>query len=148
MAVYLYNRVVVNGWISPSAANDPNNIHGVLVRRTRGEYYTVPEPVHNVLLGAAIRLNLSAAITLRPRLLDGILMILAEGQTQLRLKDGSHIQIIESLSFAHPSTVKKFQYACICRQERLLLVWHDEIQNVISHATYLEEKLLAMVSLQ
>lgn len=146
MAVYLYNRIIVNGWISPHAANDPENIHGVLVRRNRGEYYTAPNPVHNVLLGAVIRLNLSAAITMRPRLLDGILMILTEGQTQLQLKDGSQIQIIESLSFAHPTTVKKYQYACICRQERLLLVWHDEIQNVLNYAQFLEEKLLALVS--
>ncbi|KAJ6438548.1 glycosyltransferase family 2 [Purpureocillium lavendulum] len=111
----------------------------------RGNYVTAPDTVHHVLLGAVIRLNLSVAITLRPQLLDGVLRSLMPGQTELKFKDGSQVQIIDSLTFAHSATVKKFQYACICRQERLVLVWHDDLQNIVPVATQMEEKLLSLV---
>ncbi|KAM3544636.1 hypothetical protein ARSEF1564_002504 [Beauveria bassiana] len=145
MATYIYNRIMVSGWIHPDAAHDPNNIHGVLIRRTRGQYLSVPEPVHPVLHDAVSRMNLAVAVTIRPRLLEGIMMTLTEGQTELRLKDGSQLQVIDSLNHAHPTTVKKYQYACICQQERMLLVWHDDISHVLSHAAHLEEKLLTMI---
>jgi len=41
---------------------------------------------------------------------------------------------------------KKFQYACLVRDERMALVWHDDLQQIIPHATRLEEKLLSLVS--
>ncbi|ATY61836.1 hypothetical protein A9K55_007237 [Cordyceps militaris] len=145
MANYIYNSIMVSGWIHPNAAQDPNNIHGVLIRRARGQYLSVPEPVHPVLHEAVSRMNLAVAITIRPRLLEGIMMTLTEGQTELRLKDGSQLQVIDSLNHAHPTTVKKYQYACICQQERMLLVWHDDISHVLSHAAHLEEKLLTMI---
>ncbi|KAJ3493667.1 hypothetical protein NLG97_g4589 [Lecanicillium saksenae] len=145
MATYIYNRVMVSGWIHPDAALDPNNVHGVLIRRSRGQYLTVPDPAHPVLYEAVKRMNLAVAVTIRPRLLEGIMMALTEGQTELRLKDGSQLQVIDSLNHAHPTTVKKYQYACICQHERMLLVWHDDISQVLSHAAYLEEKLLTMI---
>ncbi|KAM3450030.1 hypothetical protein MY3296_006427 [Beauveria thailandica] len=145
MATYIYNRIMVSGWIHPDAAHDPNNIHGVLIRRARGQYLSVPEPVHPVLHDAVSRMNLAVAVTIRPRLLEGIMMTLTEGQTELRLKDGSQLQVIDSLNQAHPTTVKKYQYACICQQERMLLVWHDDISHVLGHAAHLEEKLLTMI---
>ncbi|KAM3502634.1 hypothetical protein MY10362_004703 [Beauveria mimosiformis] len=145
MATYIYNRIMVSGWIHPDAAYDSNNIHGVMIRRTRGQYLSVPEPVHPVLHDAVSRMNLAVAVTIRPRLLEGIMMTLTEGQTELRLKDGSQLQVIDSLNHAHPTTVKKYQYACICQQERMLLVWHDDISHVLGHAAHLEEKLLTMI---
>lgn len=145
MATYIYNRIMVSGWIRPDAASDPDNIHGVLIRRTRGQYLSVPEPVHPALFDAVNRMNLAVAITIRPRLLEGILAVLTEGQSELRFKDGSQLQVIDSLAHAYPTTVKKYQYACICQAERMLLVWHDDISHVLNHAAQLEEKLLAMI---
>ncbi|KAM3504425.1 hypothetical protein MY11210_008355 [Beauveria gryllotalpidicola] len=145
MATYIYNRIMVSGWIHPDAAHDPNNIHGVLIRHSRGQYLSVPEPVHPVLHDAVSRMNLAVAVTIRPRLLEGIMMALTQGQTELRLKDGSQLQVIDSLNHASPTTVKKYQYACICQQERMLLVWHDDISHVLGHAAHLEEKLLTMI---
>lgn len=144
MIGYLYKRVVAGGWI-PSKSTADDNL-GVLLRRTRGSYVTSPDTLHHDLLGAVIRLNLIVALTMRPQMLDGILAALMPGQTELRFKDGSQMQIIDSLTAAQPSSVKKFQYACICRQERLVLVWQDDFQNIIPQATRIEERLLSLVS--
>lgn len=136
--------MVASGWMP--AEHDPEDCLGVLMRRSRGSYVTVPEPAHHVLLGAVIRLNLVVAMTMRPQMLEGILDSLVPGQTELRFRDGSQLQIIDSLTLAQPSNVKKFQYACVCRQERLVLVWQDDIQNMIPQATRIEERLLSLVS--
>jgi len=147
MVRYLHNRVVASGWTPPESARSHDDCLGVLLRRSRGNYVTAPDTVHHALLGAVMRLNLSVAITLQPQLLDGVLRSLTPGQTELKFKDGSQVQIIDSLTFAHSATVKKFQYACICRQERLVLVWHDDLQNIVPVATQMEEKLLSLVGL-
>ena len=143
MNTYLHKRMIASGWIP--AENDPEDCLGVLMRRTRGSYVTSPDPAHHVLLGAVMRLNLVVAMTMRPQMLDGILESLAPGQTELRFKDGSQLQILDSLTTAQPSNVKKFQYACVFRQERLVLVWQDDIQNMIPQATRIEEKLLSLI---
>lgn len=146
MNTYLYKRMVASGWIPEK--QDPEDCLGVMMRRTRGSYVTTPEQTHHVLLGAVIRLNLLVALTMRPQMLEGIIDSLAPGQTELRFKDGSQLQIIDSLTLAQPSNIKKFQYACVCRQERLVLIWQDDIQNIIPQATRIEERLLSLVSQQ
>jgi hypothetical protein len=143
MIGYLYKRAISSGWISQRYS--PEDHLGVLLRRARGHYVTAPEPVNPVLLDAVMRLNVVVALTMRPEMLDGILASLTPGQTELRFKDGSQVQIIESLALAHPTSVKKFQYACVCRRERLILVWHDDLQGIVPQATRMEEKLLALV---
>ncbi|KAG9255368.1 putative glycosyltransferase family 2 protein [Emericellopsis atlantica] len=137
-------RMQASGWVVGGERSVEDCV-GVLLRRTRGSYVTAPAEVHHVLQGAVIRLNLVVALTMRPSMLEGILNSLTPGQTELRFKDGSQLQIIESLTLAQPSTVKKFQYACICRQERLILVWQDDLQNIIPQATRVEERLLSLV---
>jgi hypothetical protein len=145
MISYLYKRMQASAWIPSNPS--PEDCMGVLMRRTRGSYVTSPDQVSHVLQGAVIRLNLMVALTMRPSMLEGIINSLTPGQTELRFKDGSQLQIIDSLTSAQPSNVKKFQYACICRQERLVLVWQDDLQNIIPQATRVEERLLSLVSL-
>jgi hypothetical protein len=142
MLTYLTKRMVASGWMPEQ--HDPEDCLGVLMRRARGSYITTPD-THHVLHGAVMRLNLCVAATLRPQMLDGIIDSLAPGQTELRFKDGSQLQIIDSLTLAQPSNIKKFQYACICRQERLVLVWQDDIQNIVPQAIRVEERLLSLV---
>lgn len=74
--------MIASGWIS--AEQNPEDCPGVLLRRTRGSYVTPPEEAHHVLLGAAIRLNLVIALTMRPQMLEGILKLFvswADGAT-------------------------------------------------------------------
>lgn len=144
MISYLYARIVSNGWALSNP--DPEDYMGVLVRKARGNYITMPTPINNRLLNATIKLNLIVGLTMRPQMLDGILGSLTPGQTELKFKDGSQLQILDSLAQADSSNVRKFQYACVFRQERMILVWHDEVMNLVPQATKIEEKLLGLVS--
>lgn len=145
MIDYLLKRIVAGGWLPPDHHQNPQECLGVLLRRSRGLYVTAPDPLNHILLGAAMRLNLAVAMTMRVQILDGILASLAPGQSELRFKDGSQLQIIDSLTLAQPANIRKFQYACVCRQERLILVWQDDIQNIIPQATRVEERLLSLI---
>jgi hypothetical protein len=145
MITYLHKRMAASGWIPADNHRNPEDCLGVLMRRSRGNYVTAPEPLHHVLHGAVIRLNLVVAMAIRPQMLDGIIASLVPGQTEIRFKDGSQLQIIDSLSFAQPSTVKRLQYACVCRQERILLVWQNDLQEIIPQATRMEERLLSLI---
>ena len=145
MITYLHKRMAASGWIPADSHRNPEDCLGVLMRRSRGNYVTAPEPLHHVLHGAVIRLNLVVAMAIRPQMLDGIIASLVPGQTEIRFKDGSQLQIIDSLSFAQPSTVKRLQYACVCRQERILLVWQNDLQEIIPQATRMEERLLSLI---
>lgn len=74
-----------------------------------------------------------------------ILAGMQEAQTELMMKGGCQLQVIESLASISSSSVKKFQYAAILRKEGLLLVWQDEITHILGHAQHMEDKLLAYV---
>ena len=78
-----------------------------------------------------------------------IFTLLQPNQTELVLPSGFQVQVVDSLteiacSPAH--IVKKFQYAALVREERILLVWHDELDQILVHAEDIEGKLLAFVS--
>lgn len=78
---------------------------------------------------------------------DVVLSSLEPFQTELPMAGGSQLQVMDSLNDIAQNTVKKFQYACLVRKERLLLIWHDDLQDIIPHASRMEEKLLSLVSI-
>lgn len=118
---------------------------GVLMRKAKRKYVTAPEAINPQVLEAVTRINAAYAFTMRSDVLDGILAEQPPGLSNLMLADGSQLQILESITSITSANVKKFQYACILREECLILVWHDDLDLLLPHATRLEEKLLALV---
>ncbi|POS69221.1 hypothetical protein DHEL01_v212385 [Diaporthe helianthi] len=145
MVNYLANRVSANGWMPQPAIKDPSHGLGVLLRQSRGNYICCPENIYDELLFAVQRLNVGVAVTMKPEMLAGIIASLQPDQQELRLKGGSQLQILDSLTAVTSSGVKKFQYGAILRHEGVLLVWQDEIQHVLAHAQRMEDKLLTYV---
>ena len=145
MVNYLGNKACASGWMPQEALDMPREGLGVLLRQSRGQYMCRPVDIEPSLLLAVQRLNVAVAMTIRPDMLESIFNTLEPFQTELRLKDGSQLQIIQSLTSITASTVKKFQYACLLRQERTVLVWHDEVNQILIHAGRVEERLLSFV---
>lgn len=127
------------------ALTDGSRGLGVLLRQSRGNYISCPEDVDLQLLGAAQRLNVGVLVTLRLNMLYPIIAGMHDGQTELMMKGGYQLQVLESLASVSSSSVKKFQYAAILRKEGILLVWQDEITQILGHAQHMEDKLLAYV---
>jgi hypothetical protein len=127
------------------SSDNPLECHGALLRKSRGSYVTSPENISPKLLEAVQRMNVEVAFTMRPHVLDGIVSALLPGQTDTKLNDGSQLQVLPSLDAVTAASVRKFQYACLVRQEKMLLVWHDDLEHIVPHAARMEEKLLALV---
>lgn len=146
MVVYLANRVSAYGWIPSPALSDPSRGLGVLLRQSRGHYICCPENINNELLSAAQRLNVGVLVTMRLEMLHPIVAGMYDGQTELVMKGGYQLQIVDSLaSVTSSGSVRKFQYAAILRKEELLLVWQDDVTQILPHAQRMEDKLLSYI---
>ncbi|KAF2761334.1 hypothetical protein EJ05DRAFT_491960 [Pseudovirgaria hyperparasitica] len=147
MIKYLSGRITGNQWL-PSVSEREHSAYGVLLRRARGEYVCDPEPVNAWLLAAVQKINVAVAFTMSTQTTDVIFSTIQPHQTDLALPNGSQLQIVNSLAEIASSSsgsIRKFQYAALVREEKLLLVWHDELDKILNHAANIEGKLLAMI---
>ena len=132
-------------WLSPRALL-PGSCEGVLIRRAQGEFVTEPQVANPDLLNAVKRINPGVALTMSTDGIQAIFEVLEPMETELMFQNGSQIQIFESMAdIANSSTIRKFQYAAFLRQERVLLVWHDDLSAILSHAMEVESRILALV---
>jgi hypothetical protein len=146
MVKFLYSRILTNNWFGKtSPANALDERLGTLIRKTRGLYATAPDLVHPDLVAAVQKLNAQVAFTMRTDSVEIILDTLDEFQADLVMRDGSQIQVLESLSDILTMNVRRFQYCCVLRRERIVLVWHDDLEEIIPHALRLEDRLLSLI---
>jgi hypothetical protein len=132
-------------WMTVGPAS-PHVCEGVLIRKGLGEYVTEPQNIDRDLLGAVRRVNPGVALTMSTDGTQAIFDVLEPHETELMFQNGSQIQIFESMAdIAASITIKKFQYAALVRQERVLLVWHDELGAILSQAMEIESRILALV---
>ena len=146
MIKHLYSRMNSHQWSKQSRYIDFDSYDGVLLRKARDSYVCHPASMNKELVDVVTALNVQVAFTMRCETIDVLVAKLSPQQTTIRMLDQSQLQVIDSLSEVSSSKTKKFQYACLVRREKLLLVWHDDMQRIIPHATNLEEKLLSIVS--
>ena len=148
MVKFLHNRILANAWMTPNEKTSESVCQGVLLRQNRGVYISQPTFAHHELMAAVSRLNVGVAFTMFTATTDVIFDSLSPSQTEFTLSNGSQYQIIESMSDISKSAstkIKRFQYACLVRKERLVLLWHDEVQKILSHAAIVERNLLASI---
>jgi hypothetical protein len=119
---------------------------GVLIRKGLGDYVTEPQAIDQNLLAAVKRVNPGVALTMSTDGTQAIFDVLEAHETELMFQNGSQIQIFESMAdIAGSIAIRKFQYAALVRQERVLLVWHDDLGAILSQAMDIESRLLALV---
>ncbi|KAL6711095.1 hypothetical protein ACN47E_006970 [Coniothyrium glycines] len=142
---HLYAKASSMRWITP-AALEPGSCEGVLLRKGTGSYVMEPLAAHHDLVAAVTRINPGVALTMSTDGTQAIFDVLEPFETELMFQNGSQIQIFESMAdVATSSAIRKFQYAALIRKERLLLVWHDDLGAILSQATEIESRILALV---
>lgn len=148
MSKYLLQKFQTNKWI-PAAFNSEEDHMGLLLRQGRGLYVTQPKTISQQLLAAVVKLNVEIAFTMVSDITSSIIEGLYAGQEDLYLpQDHSQYQIVESLdaiASAPTGRIRKFQYVCIVRREKLVLLWHDSVEAMVTHVQDVEAKLLALV---
>lgn len=144
MAHYLYGKMATNLWLT----SPESEFHGILLRQARGVYVSEPEMVSPLLLSAIEKLNVEVAFTMSTKTTSAIFASLTADQTEIVMPDGTQYQIVDSMEdMARLASVKvkKFQYACLVRKQRMVLVWHDDIFEILSHGEELEKIFLGMI---
>ena len=121
-----------------------------MLRHTRGQYVSMPQVLAPSLLAAVQRLNVAVAFTMSTDVTDLIFSIFAPNQTELVLPhDSTQYQILESfddMAKATSNKIKRFQYTCFVRKEKVLLLWNDDVEGILTHAADIERQLLTVVS--
>lgn len=132
-------------WMTPGPVS-PMLCEGVLIRKTLGNYVTEPQAIDQDLLNAVKRVNPGVALTMSTDGTQAIFDVLEPNETELMFQNGSQIQIFDSMAdIAASIAIRKFQYAALVRQERVLLVWHDDLGAILSQAMEIESRMLALV---
>ncbi|KAF2864818.1 glycosyl transferase family group 2-domain-containing protein [Massariosphaeria phaeospora] len=142
---HLYGKAVSMQWMIAGPV-PPGTCTGILIRKTQGEFACEPEPVDRELLDAVKQVNPGVAMTIVTEGTNAVFDVIDPGETELLFQNGSQIQIFESMvEIASSSAIRKFQYAALLRRERVLLVWHDDLGRILSHAMEVESRLLALI---
>ena len=149
MSKYLLQKFQTNKWIPETFSSEEDHL-GLLIRQYRGSYVTQPQSISLSLLAAVQKLNVEVAFTMVSEITSSIIEGLEPGQEDLYLpQDHSQYQIVDSLdaiASAPSGRIRKFQYVCIVRKEKLVLLWHDSVEAMVPHVQDVEAKLLALVS--
>lgn len=124
----------------------PGVCAGVFMRKSHGDYVAEPQRVDQNLLEAVKRINPGVALTMSTEGTSAVFDFIDSSETELLFANGSQVQIFDSMAeLAASIAVKKFQYAALVRYERVMLVWHDDLGAILSHAMEIESRMLALI---
>jgi hypothetical protein len=146
MTKFLHSKVSANGWFK---VDPPTRPLGVLVHQSSGGYVTEPRDLSPLLVQAVEKLGVEVAFTISTETTEAIFDVIQDNDHEIVLGDKSQLQIIDSMSDMARiglTQVGKSQHAALLKAERILLVWHDDVDQVLLQATKIEEKLLGLVS--
>ncbi|KAK6360873.1 hypothetical protein TWF730_006989 [Orbilia blumenaviensis] len=149
MSQYLFQRFQRKGLIPSGALTDSYSDCGLLVRRAAGSYISQPRSISPSLLNAVANLDVYVAFTMKSYITEPIFKALPAHLTELELKrGGDRYQVVDSLeeiAQASPKDISRFQYICFVREERVVLLWHDSIKEIVDHAARVEEVFLSQI---
>jgi hypothetical protein len=106
---------------------------GVLLRRSDGIYTGEPLFLNTDLVRAVERLGVAVAFTMSSEITQALLQQITPFQTEFSLDPrGFTLPIVNSVHdiATGKSTVTRDSYVCLCRQERMVLVWGDTVPGI------------------
>ncbi|KAK9467989.1 glycosyl transferase family group 2-domain-containing protein [Lipomyces arxii] len=151
MCHHLYNEILLRNWID--SVLDKENTPCVALRIAHlemdlVEYRSFP-PEANLFDNAygytasIAALNVEVAVRLSYPVVTMLLSVIAPHAYDIELDPATRIQVIES--YADLRRARKYQYAAFVRSENCLVIWADNIKDVITFAATLEGKMVEVV---
>ncbi|PVH99985.1 hypothetical protein DM02DRAFT_709863 [Periconia macrospinosa] len=142
---HLHAKACSMHWMIPGPL-PPGICAGVLIRKANGDFVTEPPVVDSDLVNAVGRINPGVALTMSTEGTSAVFDVLDSSETRLLFQNGSQVQIYDSMAdIAQSSTIKKFQYAALVREERVVLIWHDDLGAILNQAMEIESRMLALI---
>lgn len=158
MLIYedLYKQVATNQWLDPPRDEDGNSVpefvatRGVVIQRDDGSYVTYPHTLNEEVVKATLKLDVPIAFTMSSEITAALLSQIAPEQTQLGdPRTGIVLPIIDSIEqiASGEAPITRDQFICLCKQEQIVLVWGDTVENIVSQGTDVETWLVGLVSI-
>ena len=153
MVKFLYRRCFQSKWFEPAEEDigiaDAGPPHlGVFLKRPDGIYTAEPMFINQDLVRAVERLGVTVAFTMSSEITHALLNQVTPFQTELSLDPrGFILPIVNSVKDlgSRMSPVTKEAYICLCRNEKMVLVWGDSVEGILAHGTDVETRLLGLV---
>jgi hypothetical protein len=153
MVKFLHRRCSQAKWLEPpedeygvidgGAAN-----LGVVLRRADNMYTAEPLFLNHDLVSAVEKLGVAVAFTMSSEITHALLQQLTPFQQELSLDPrGFVLPIVNSVKDIATGTasISRTSYVCLCRLERIVLVWGDTVPGILAHGTDIETRLLGLV---
>ncbi|KAJ7641180.1 glycosyl transferase family group 2-domain-containing protein [Roridomyces roridus] len=139
---FLFKRTQGDAWFKPS---EENVSAGVCLRVEPGQFRVFPyENPYLVPFEAAVRgLNPLVAIKVRSAAVHAALATVPDSSDAIYISSDTRIQIVDSM--AHLPHAEKEQCGAFLRDERVLIVWSDDIDSIVPLCADFEEKLMKLV---
>uniref|UniRef100_A0A0W0F5W9 Uncharacterized protein n=1 Tax=Moniliophthora roreri TaxID=221103 RepID=A0A0W0F5W9_MONRR len=139
---YIWARTQGDAWFKPTAENVSA---GVCLRVDQGHFRVFPyENRFLIPFEAAVRaLNPLVAVKVRSAAVHAALATAADDADALELERSTRIQILETMS--QLSGADKEQCGAFIRDERVLIVWSDDLDNIVNLCSEFESKLMKLV---
>jgi cellulose synthase/poly-beta-1,6-N-acetylglucosamine synthase-like glycosyltransferase len=139
---YLFKKTQGDAWFKPS---EENVSAGVCLRVEPGLFRVFPyENPFLVPFEAAVRaLNPLVAIKVRSAAVHAALSTVPEDASAIYVDRDTRIQIIDTM--ADLPQAEKEQCGAFLRDERVLIVWSDQIESIVALCADFEEKLVKLV---
>ncbi|PQE16287.1 glycosyltransferase family 2 protein [Rutstroemia sp. NJR-2017a WRK4] len=152
VAKYLQRRCAAAKWQQPIEEEDgtvrESSWVGVAMKLPDGSYCTEPPNADNHFYSAMQQLNSKVAFTMSSDITAALMDQITPFQTELQVHPrGIRLQIVQNLAeLADGQTgVSKRSYMCILREERLVLIWNDSVEGILTHGADVEGILVGLI---
>ena len=146
MTKFLYGKGVANGWFDISMSKRPL---GVLLRGSNGTYSVEPQDLSGLLVSTVAKLGVEAAFAIATDSTEAIFDVIGDEDHSIMLGNGLDLQVVDYMSNLMRiglAQARRYPHAALIRNERILLVWHSEADQVLQTAVATEEELMKLVS--
>ncbi|EAU83457.1 NCP1 [Coprinopsis cinerea okayama7 len=139
---YIFRSTQGDAWFKPS---EENVSAGVCIRVEPGHYRVFPyeNPFLTPFEAAVRELNPLIATKVRSAAVHSALATVSEDSTAIYIDANTRIQILDTVS--HLARADKEQCGAFLRDERVLVVWCDDLDQIIPLCTEFNEKIMKLV---
>lgn len=149
---YLHRRCAAAKWLQLVEDEDGminETWTGVAVRLPDGRYITEPRNLDHNFYRILEFLSCKAAFTMSSEITSALIDQISPFQTEIQIRGrGLKIPVVQSFAelASGTTTIAKRAYMCILREERVVLLWNDSVEGILTHGTDVEGILVGIVS--
>jgi hypothetical protein len=153
MAQFLSRRFQEKGWLQPDPAARLSSALGVVLRAEpeddeEPKYVCKPDNIDPDLQSISTNLGLEAIVTMSSDITTLLFKRIKKNDSEITLSPHNiTVPIVDSFSALamDGSNVRRRDFCCFSRQEKVVLVWTNSADELMAHAIEVETKLMGSV---